>query len=182
LTLWAHDAADAIAATKVREDAALTHPEGPSGDAAAVLAVVLHSLLKGDDPSAAIESAHAFARRSGFSREAIEAVVESTTPHKAQRDPDVLNVLRTALFHLRTANSFEGAMESALALPSASDAMPAIVGAVMGARLGREGIPEQLRSLVLSCRPMEGLAPHPRPSAYWATDAMAMAEALLTAR
>jgi hypothetical protein len=52
----------------------------------------------------------------------------------------------------------------------------------MGARLGREGIPERLRSHVISCRPMEGLAAHPRPSAYWATDAMAMAEALLTAR
>ena len=182
LTLWAHDAAEAIAATKVREDAALTHPENRSGEAAAALAIVLHSLIKGDDPSAVVESAHAFARRSGFSRETIEAIVESATPHKGQRDPDVLNVLRTALFHLRTTASFEGAMESALAATSASDAMPAIVGAVMGARLGREGIPERLRTLVISCRPMEGLAPHPRPSVYWATDAMAMAEALLTAR
>ena len=182
LALWSHDAADTIAATKAREDAALTHPAARAGEAAAVVAITLHSLLKGDEPSAVIETTHAFARRSGFSREVIDAIVESATPPKARRGSDALGVLRAALFHLRTSASFEAAIEAALALDSASDAMPAIVGAVMGARLGREGIPERLRSLVLSCRPMEGLAAHPRPPAYWATDAMAMAEALLTAR
>ena len=62
------------------------------------------------------------------------------------------------------------------------DALPAMVGALVGARFGRDGLPEPLRNLVLSCRPMEGLAAHPRPSAYWATDALALAEALLTVR
>ncbi len=182
LALWAHDAEEPIAATKASEDAALTHPASRAGEAAAVLAVTMRSLLKGHDPAAAIEAAHAFARRSGLSREVIDAIVEAATPQGARRGSDALGVLRAALFHLGTAASFEAAMESALATDFASDAMPAIVGAVMGARLGREGIPERLRSLVLSCRPMEGLAAHPRPSSYWATDAMAMAEALLTAR
>lgn len=182
LTLWSHEADPAIAATKAREDAALTHPASRAGEAAAVLTITLLSLLKGDEPSAAIESAHAFARRSGFSREVIDAIVESATAQKAGRGADALTVLRTALFHLRTSVSFEAAIESALAPDSVPEALPAIVGAVMGARLGLDGIPERLRSLLLSCRPMEGLAAFPRPSTYWATDAMAMAEALLTAR
>ena len=182
LTLWSHEADPAIAATKAREDAALTHPATQAGEAAAVLAITLLSLLKGGEPSAAIESAHAFARRSGFSRDVIDAIVESTTAQKVWRGSNALVVLRAALFHLRTSVSFEAATESALAMDSTSEALPAIVGAVMGARLGLGGIPERLRSLLLSCRPMEGLSAHPRPSSYWATDAMAMAEALLTAR
>jgi ADP-ribosylglycohydrolase len=182
LTLWGHEAESAIVATKAREDAALTHPAHRAGEAAAVLAITLHALIEGREPLSATESAHAFARRSGFSREVIDAVVESTTRPDARRGSDALSVLRTALFHLRTSPSFETAMESALALDSTSDATPAIVGAVMGARFGREGIEERLRSLILSCRPMEGIAARPRPATYWATDAMAMAEALLTAR
>lgn len=183
LALWGHDAEPAITATKASEDAGLTHPATRAGEAASVLAIALQALLKGEEPSAAVESAHAFARRSGLSREVIDVIVESATPQSAtHRGSDALSVLRAALFHLKTSVSFEAAIESALARDSPSDAMPAIVGAVMGARLGRDGIPERLRFLVLSCRPMEGLAAHPRPSVYWATDAMAMAEALLTAR
>lgn len=183
LALWGHDAEPAITATKASEDAGLTHPATRAGEAASVLAIALQALLKGEEPSAAVESAHAFARRSGLSREVIDVIVESATPQSAtHRGSDALSVLRAALFHLKTSVSFEAAIESALARDSPSDAMPAIVGAVMGARLGRDGIPERLRFLVLSCRPMEGLAAHPRPSAYWATDGMAMAEALLTAR
>ena len=183
LALWGHDAEPAITATKAREDAGLTHPATRAGEAASVLAITLQALLKGEEPSAAVESVHAFARRSGLSREVIDVIVESATPQSAtHRGSDALSVLRAALFHLKASVSFEATMESALARDSPSDAMPAIVGAVMGARLGRDGIPERLRALVLSCRPMEGLAAHPRPSTYWATDGMAMAEALLTAR
>ena len=185
LTLWSHAADPAITAAKAFDDAALTHPNRTAGEAAAVLALSLHSLLQGSEPGAAIEAAHAFARRSGYSREVIETIVESGGPRKPSRPsdlPDALSVLGAALHHLGRTSSFEAALESALSLSPTSDVAPAIVGAVMGARFGREGIPERLRNLVLSCRPMDGLAPRPRPSAYWATDAMAMAEALLTAR
>jgi len=182
LTLWGHEAEAAILAAKAMEDTALTHPAGRAGEAASVLAITLRSLLRGAEPSSAIEAAHAFARRSAFAREVIDAVVESATRPEAHRGGDALSVLRSALFHLRATASFEAAVETALAGDSTSDALPVIVGALLGARLGRDGIPERLRNLVLSCRPMEGKAAHPRPSLYWATDAMAMAEALLTAR
>ncbi len=186
LAVWGHGADPLILATKVREDTALTHPSPISGDASCVLAITLQSLLQGSDASSAIEVAHAFARRSGSSRQVIDAIVESAEPHKSIRDPGeastVASVLRAALFHLAKAQSFEEALEAAMDARLSSDTLPAIVGAVMGARLGRDGIPERLRNLVLSCRPMEGLAAQPRPATYWGTDAMAMAEALLTSR
>ena len=185
LALWSHAADPAIGATKALEDAALTHPRAAAGQAAAILATILHALLRGESGEGAFDAAHAYARRSGHAGDVIQAVLDSADaprPARAAEEPDALRVLRAALFHLRSTATFEVALESALTLGPATDAMPAIVGAVMGARLGRDSIPERLRNLVLSCRPMDGLVARPRPSAYWATDAMAMAEALLTAR
>ncbi len=186
LVVWGHAADPVILATKIRTDTALTHSSSIAGDAASVLAILLQTLLQGRDPSNAIEDAHSFARRSGLDREVIEAIVEPGEPLKnaggKHESPSVLSVIRLALFQLGRTLSFEDALESAMVASHDSDAPPAIVGALMGARVGRDGIPERLRSLVLSCRPMEGLVTHPRPATYWGTDAMAMAEALLTAR
>lgn len=183
LTLGSHTADPSDLAARVRADTALTHPSPIAGDTASVMAILVQSLLHGGDPGSAMETAHAFARRSGLSRVVIEAIAGSgETPNAARRNgvaPSVLSALGAAFFSLAKAPSFEDALEAALAVSPASDALPAIVGAVMGARVGRGGIPERLRNLVLSCRPMEGRSAQPRPAIYWATDAMAMAEALL---
>ena len=185
LTLWGQAADPSVLAVKVAEDVALTHKWPLAAEAAATLAIVLHSLLHGTSPEDAIQSAHSFARKSGWSREVIDAITGSAEPppRRAGAMPiDAVSGLRAALFHLGRAASFETALEAALAMGSGDDALPAMVGALLGARFGRDGIPERLRNLVLSCRPMEGLAAHPRPSSYWATDALALAEAPLTVR
>ena len=181
LTLWGHAAEAVVLAAKVREDTALTHPAPAAGEAAAVLAVVLHSLLQGTSARAAVDAAHAFARRGGFSREVIDAVA-SPAPRANGRPLDARGVLHIALAALLSEESLEEATLSAITADRASDALPSVVGSLLGARLGRDGIPERIRTLVLSCRPIDGLAPRPRPAAYWATDAMAMAEALLVVR
>jgi ADP-ribosylglycohydrolase len=186
LTLWGHAADPAVLAAAVRTDTGLTHPSAVAGDASVALAITLQQLLQGQTPSRAIEAAHSFARRSGLAREVIEAVADSTSPLGNSREPrnppNAVKALRSALFHLGNARSYEEAVEAAIDSSPYSDVLPAVVGSVVGARFGRDGIRHHLRSYVLSCRPMEGLAPQPRPSTYWATDAMAMAEALLSAR
>lgn len=186
LTLWGHAADPSLLVAKIRADTGLTHPAPVAADAAAVLAIALHSLLQGTSAPGAIESAHDFARRSGCAPSVIEAVAGSHDRVSATRvavdAPDVTTALHAILFHLAKTDSFEDAVAQAIALSPASDALPALVGAFIGARLGREGIPERLRAQVLSCRPMEGLSMSARPATYWATDAMTMAEALLTAR
>ena len=186
LTLWGHAADPSLLIAKIRADTGLTHPAPVAADAAAVLSIALQSLLQGTSPSGAIEAAHDFARRSGCAAPVIEAVAGSQEPVSATRvavdAPDVINALHAILFHLAKTESFEDAVAQAIALSPTSDALPALVGAFIGARLGRDGIPERLRAEVLSCRPMEGLSLSARPATYWATDAMAMAEALLTAR
>ncbi len=186
LTLWGHAADPSLLIAKIRADTELTHPATVAADAAAVLAIALHSLLQGTSASGAIESAHDFARRSGCAAPVIEAVAGSHNPVRATRvavdAPDVTTALHAILFHLAKTDSYEDAVAQAIELSPASDALPALVGAFIGARLGRDGIPERLRAEVLSCRPMEGLSRSARPATYWATDAMTMAEALLTAR
>lgn len=186
LALWGHEADTSLLITKIRADTGLTHPAPIAGDAASALAIVLQALLQGMGPSPAIETAHRFARRSGFGPEVIDAVAESANPVRTMRKavdvPDVVAAFRATLFHLAKTTSFEDAIRQAVEFSPASDALPALVGAFMGARLGREGIPERLRANVLSCRPMEGLSRSARPATYWATDAMTIAEALLTAR
>jgi fructose-1,6-bisphosphatase/inositol monophosphatase family enzyme/ADP-ribosylglycohydrolase len=186
LTLWGHAADPAVLAAAVRTDTGLTHPSAVAGDASVALAITLQQLLQGQTPSRAIEAAHSFARRSGLAREVIEAVADSTSPLGNSREPrnppNAVKALRSALFHLGNARSYEEAVEAAIDSSPYSDVLPAVVGSVVGARFGRDGIRHHLRSYVLSCRPMEGLAPQARPSTYWATDAMAMAEALLSAR
>ena len=186
LAVWSQSTDPSILIAKIRADTAITHPSPIAGEAAAVLGITLQALLQGTDPVLSIEAAHAFARRSGFSREVIDAVAGSTEAPRPGRGvfdaQDVLALIHAALFSLAKASSFDGALEAALAVSPGSDALPAITGAVMGARFGRNGIREGLRNLVLSCRPMEGFAKNPRPATYWGTDALTLAEALLTAR
>jgi fructose-1,6-bisphosphatase/inositol monophosphatase family enzyme/ADP-ribosylglycohydrolase len=186
LALWGHPADGALLVTRVRADTALTHNGEATSDAAAVLAIVLQSLLSGKSAAEAQATGHAFARRSGSASAVIDAVAGSRDLARAERPsvdaPDVTAAVRVILWSLANAASFEDAVTLAIARSPASDALPALVGGFMGALLGREGIPVRLRTLVLSCRPMDGLVASARPAAYWATDAMTIAEALLTAR
>ncbi len=186
VALWGHEAEPVVLAAAVRTNTAVTHPSSIAGDASCVLAITLQALLGGQEPERAIETAHAFARRSGLAREVIEAIVDSMSPVGNSREPgeppNAVKALRAVLFQLANARSYDEAVEAAIDSSPYSDVLPALAGSVAGARFGRDGIPPHLRRLLLSCRPLEGLTPQPRPSDYWATDALAMAEALLTAR
>ena len=186
LALWSHAADPSLLVSKVRADVALTHASAVAGDAAAALAIGLRSLLQDGDATRAIEETHAYARRAGLAIEVINAIVRSAEAPKGSRGTaqalDVLDVAHATLHIATTASSFEEAIGTASAVSQDSEALSALTGAFAGARFGRSGIPERWLTLVLSCRPLEGLARHARPADYWATDALAMAEALLTAR
>jgi len=184
-TLWGHEAAPELLVRKVREDAALTPGEIFSEDVAAVLAVALQRLVTGHEPAAAVDAAHAYARRSGLAREVIEAVTRSSEAPRHGRPgeaADALTALQAALFTTLSIRSFDEAIAAAKTWSPEGDTLPSVVGAFAGARFGREGIPARTRNLILSCRPLEGFARNPRPAEYWATDALTAAEALLTAR
>ena len=185
LSLWGWEADENVLVSRVAEDAALTHPSPLVGQSAAVLAVALVRLIGGHEASAALDAAHAFARRSGYSREVIEAILDSSTAPRAVRaseDADVRLAVRAAFFAITSLRSFSEAQQAATLWGRPGDALHAIVGALAGARFGRESLPPDDRTALLSCRPLEGFTRTPRPAVYWGTDALTMAEALLTAR
>jgi hypothetical protein len=62
-----------------------------------------------------------------------------------------------------------------------ADTNAAIAGALLGAVHGRESVPAQWRSMVLSCRALAPHARRPRPRSYWPVDVMEIAERLLLA-
>ena len=51
--------------------------------------------------------------------------------------------------------------------------------ALLGAVHGREAVPPQWRSMVLSCRPLPPRAKRPRAMTYWPVDVLDLAERLL---
>ena len=63
-----------------------------------------------------------------------------------------------------------------------TDTNAAICGALLGAVHGRSSVPEQWQRMVLTCRPLLGQpgVSQPRPAVYWPTDALTLAERLLT--
>jgi hypothetical protein len=74
------------------------------------------------------------------------------------------------------ANAIAAAIRDGLEPPAADRPAP-IDSALMGAVRGREAFPQTLRNQILSCRPM---GPDGSPPIYWPTDALVLAERLLT--
>ena len=89
--------------------------------------------------------------------------------------------LQNAFHELLHAPSLEEGVVATVRRGGDTDTNAAIAGALLGAVHGREAVPAQWRSMVLSCRPLPPRARRPRPRAYWPVDVMEIAERLLLA-
>lgn len=89
---------------------------------------------------------------------------------------------RNAFWLLRRGLPLGEALSWTVAQGGDTDTNACIAGALLGAVQGREAIPAQWRQMVVTCRPLLGLAGvrRPRPRSCWPVDAMALAERLLT--
>ncbi len=93
----------------------------------------------------------------------------------------VLTALQNAFYWLLSGAPLAQAVSATVGRGGDTDTNGAICGALLGAVQGREAVPRQWRTAVLTCRPFR--APgvrHPRPKEYWPDDALLLAEALLT--
>jgi ADP-ribosylglycohydrolase len=93
----------------------------------------------------------------------------------------VLIALQNAFHELLHARTVEDGLARTILRAGDTDTNAAIAGALLGAVHGREGLPAQWRSMILSCHPVPGVSAHPRPMAYWPVDVMELAERLLLA-
>ena len=172
------------AARLARLDAALTHPHPVCGDATAAFVVaVAHAVRTGDGSEAAFDAALQWARADAVGPVAEALAMARDQPPGADGPHAgwVLIALQNAFYELLHARSVEEAVVATVRRGGDTDTNAAVAGALLGAVHGREGVPPQWRSLVLSCRAAPGAGRRPRPVDYWATDALEIAEGLLLA-
>jgi len=185
LGVYAQGLEPRLAAELARQDASLTHPSPVCGDAtAAYVVAIAHAVRVGDGAEAAHRAAAEWADAAGAAllvREALEA---------ARREPPVCDqgsegwvriALQNAFYELLHAKSLEAGVVATVRRGGDTDTNAAIAGALLGAVHGREAVPPQWRSMVLSCRALAPRARHPRPRRFWPVDVLEIAERLLLA-
>jgi ADP-ribosyl-[dinitrogen reductase] hydrolase len=182
LALFGHALAIDDVAELARRDTALTDADPVCGAAAgAFVAAVAHSISHGDGVEGAHRAAVDWARRSAVPPAVTDALTRAATGPPGIVDRSVATAvtsLHNAFFELLHA---EDVASGVLATVRRGVDIAAITGGLLGAVHGRQAIPAQWRSMVLSCRPHPLRSRHPRPQAYWPTDAFELAERLLLA-
>jgi ADP-ribosylglycohydrolase len=185
LGVLAHRMRPEDAAALGRLDSALTHPHPVCGDSVAAFVVaVAHAVAHGDGGEAAHEAARAWAREAGAEpavRDALDGAVSGVPKCDGSKQGWVLLALQNAFYEARHARTVEEGLARTILRGGDTDTNAAIAGALLGAVHGREGLPRQWRSMVLSCHPVAGFAHRPRPMAYWPGDVFELAERLLLA-
>jgi ADP-ribosylglycohydrolase len=183
LGILAHRMTTAAAAALARTDSALTHPSPVCGDAGAAFVVaVAHAIEHGDGPEAAYEAALDWAKQSDAVKgvaDALAAAARAAPRCDGGQQGWVLIALQNAFYELRHARGVEDGVVATVRRGGDTDTNAAIAGALLGAVHGRESVPAQWRSMVLSCHPIGSAALRPRPMAYWPVDVFELAERLL---
>lgn len=163
------------------EDSALTHPHPNCRGACRCFVAALQAGLRGASGREMFERALSEARDEvlGWLREAERGPREGFQEKMGW----VRIAFHNAFYHLLHSPDLRQAVVETVRQGGDTDTNAAIVGALLGARDGREAIPPQWRRSVLSCRPHPAFGVrHPRPRHYWPTDCYELAERLLLVR
>lgn len=171
------------AAEIARQDAALTHPSMVCQASNAAFAAAVAVGIAGGSP----RDMMAAAERAAGSDSAADLVRERLSVARQAMPGDfqshmgwVLTALQNAFYWLGQGAPLEEAVIATVAQGGDTDTNAAICGALLGAAQGRAAIPARWRDEILTCRAAPGTR-RPRPCDYWPDDAMALAEALVTA-
>jgi ADP-ribosylglycohydrolase len=185
LAVFAHATSLEGAVAMARQDSRLTHPNPVCEDAVAAFVVAIrHALREGDGPEAAWRAAVGWAQQANAALtvvEALEKAVQGPPICDGDHQGFVLVALRNAFHELLHAPSLEEGVVATVRRGGDTDTNAAVTGALLGAVHGREAVPAQWRSMVLSCRAHPRVAQKPRPMEYWPVDAYELAECLLIA-
>lgn len=184
LALWdlalSDDARDAMS----RTDASLTHPHRNCRDATAVFTHALAAAIReGLDREEVYERALRWARDRCEGSDVHEWLLRAqrSAPEDFMRHQGwVAIALQNAFYRLLHSESFEAGVIETVACGGDTDTNAAIAGALLGGVYGREAVPSAWRRAIMGCRPIAGgYGVHrPRPSPFWPTDALELAERL----
>lgn len=174
----------AKAAALARQDACLTHPHPVCQAASAAFAAAIAAGVAGANPSTMWAMAHANAGLDVGGVEIRQTLLEARDglpPDFTRKQGWVMTAFGNAFHRLWREQDFAEAVMETVMCGGDTDTNAAICGALLGAAYGRDAIPQAWRLQVIACRAVgvAGVA-HPRPSTFWADDAMELAEALLS--
>jgi ADP-ribosylglycohydrolase len=110
-----------------------------------------------------------------------DALAQAVTASPVPADGGSIVALQSAFFELLHAADVEAAVASTVRRGGDIVLNATVAGALLGAVHGRNAVPAQWRSMILSCRPHPLRARRPRRRIYWPTDVLELAERLLLA-
>jgi ADP-ribosylglycohydrolase len=179
LGIWSWRLSAEEAANAARADARLSHPNTSCQHAnAAYVVAVRHLVLNAGDSGGAVRAASAALDDEGaeevrnWLREA-----ESGSGPPYDSNPGFVRIAFTHAFrHLMLETPFVDALRETLAGGGDTDTNGCIVGGLIGALQGEDGIPERMRAAVLKCDTTLG---RPRPEFYSTRDAALLADRLV---
>lgn len=183
LGIWSSRLTEKEAAEAARQDASLTHPNPSCQWANAAYVVAIRSLLlSSGDGSGAFERARAVVELATGDAASevmswLEDAEEGNLPAGYPTAGFVRIAFTHAFHHTLRGTPFIEALHQTLALGGDTDTNACIVGGLVGARRGVQGIPEHMASSVLGCDTTIG---RPRPEWLSTRGAAALASKLLS--
>jgi ADP-ribosyl-[dinitrogen reductase] hydrolase len=182
LGVWSTRLTQEEAAKAACDDTCLTHPNPSSqGASAAYVVAIRHLLLNpGDSTGAFVQAKELLVRVAGTGfEEAVSWLEDAQSGRLPPAHPSagfVRIAFTHAFHHMLRETSFTEALRQVLTCGGDSDTNACIVGGLVGARVGIDGIPAHMTSAVLKCDTHAG---RPRPDWLTTRDALELAEALL---
>ena len=182
LGIWSTRLTQAEAAKTACDDASLTHPNPSCQWAGAAYVVAIRHLLlnPGDTAGAFTEAREVLACATGDeSEEVISWLADAQNGDLPAGHPNagfVRIAFSHAMHHMLHETSFANALQQVLSCGGDTDTNACIVGGLVGARVGIEGIPEHMTQSVLECNTLLG---RPRPDWLSTRGAMNIASELL---
>jgi ADP-ribosylglycohydrolase len=178
LGIWSWRLSAEDAASAVRGDARLSHPNPSCQHAnAAYVVAVRHLVLNARDSRGAFRAASAALDDEGADevRSWLREAESGSGPPYHPNEGFVRIAFTHAFRHLRSQTPFIDALRETLAGGGDTDTNGCIVGGLMGALHGENGVPERMRAAVLKCDTTTG---RPRPEVFSTRDATSLADSL----
>lgn len=171
-----------------RQDAALTHPHPICQQANALFAMAIAQAIRtGADVQELYHDVVTWAEEMNVEETlltSISAASQNPPSDYVHQQGWVLIAFQNALWQLLHAASLDEGIVDTVMRGGDTDTNAAICGALLGAVHGRNTIPDQWITRLLSCRPLARLLDvrHPRLECFWPVDALLLAEELISSR
>ena len=127
----------------MRDFAALTHGDAAAWEGTAILHELVRVALDGGDPVTAIDGAPASTAEACRARLGVVLADDWHPDRATEFNGAVWPCLGSAVWALRTTETFENALRAAVDLGGDTDTVAAVTGTLAGARYGAGAIPER---------------------------------------